>query len=176
MPHRRVHDPDFEVFFIPEKSERQAGIEGGDRLPQKTPSQIPLYHILWWIAIRFRRFVFFLFCEQKYFVNFVYFGDCNSQENVLYCNHNRGGTRQWQSKRSTLIGYDKQNTTGSEHRAENTYDIYRVRSEHESQCVVRQIKVLRPSPFTNPVQTHETTTSRLERLKKQDFTSSWGNE
>ena len=113
LPHESARKPCFGGVFHDDGGKKKGR---ACTLPPKTPSQIPLYHILLWIARHFRQFVFFLFYEQKLFVNFVYFGDCNSQENVLYCNHNRGGTRQWQSKLATLIGYDQQNTTGSEHR------------------------------------------------------------
>ena len=71
--------------------------------PQETQPQILLYHIQKQIAIDFRRFVLFLFYEQNYFVNFVYSEYCNLGESMLYYNHNRGGTVQWQSKLTALI-------------------------------------------------------------------------
>ena len=77
-------------------TETQSNKKGVSRaLPAETQPHLLLYHICLSIARGKLKFAEFRCHEQKYFVNFVDFGYCNSRENVVYYSHNKGGTVQW---------------------------------------------------------------------------------
>ena len=115
----------------------------------------------------FGNLTFFLSYEQKYFVNFVHFGYCNLRKSVLYCNHNRGGTVQWQSKQPTLITKDQRNTRGSDPRRKNDASKRSQTRAMKANVLSDGSQVTRHSPFTKtPQEAIETNTSQLENRKQ----------
>ena len=110
---------------------------------------------------------FFCVMNKNIFVKFVHLGYCNSKKSVLYYNHNRGGTVQWQSKQPTLITKDQRNTRGSDPRRKNDASKRSQTRAMKANVLSDGSQVTRHSPFTKtPQEAIETNTSQLENRKQ----------